>query len=100
MSSGGRLLMDKYSSRIFGGYEVVIDEDFLENAEKNDYCFVERADIKAYADKIETLIVFKWNRAYPSDRKAENIFDGKTLEEVFDFEGSSHKKITCEVWTK
>lgn len=81
---------------------VRVDESFLDKAEKGDYCFVENRPIKPYADRIEGICLFKWNRDYPSDFKldyvpAEYGFHMTASEE---FPGYSHQKITLEVWTK
>ena len=43
--------------------------DFLEQAGEGEYCFVENTGLQAVEAKIEKIIVFWWNRHYPSDRK-------------------------------
>ena len=44
------------------------------------------------------MILFKWNRAYPKDTSLDIDIDGPEWELIdsFDFEGSSHEKITRE----
>lgn len=79
---------------------VVISENMLDECSHGDYCFAEDVDLAEYADKISTLVLFKWNRDYPSDMKLTMDFDGWQMEEAFDFVGTSHEKITCEVWKK
>lgn len=98
MSLGGRLMMNSYSAPLFKEYDVTADEDFLHNAKEGDYCFAENVGLTPFEEKIEKVICFKWNRVYPADRKTDLSFEGKQLEECFEFEGSSHEKITCEVW--
>ena len=52
--------------------------------------------------RIEKLIIFKWNRTYPADR----YFDLKPYEGAWhlalssDFAGSSHERITMEVFER
>lgn len=70
-----RLWMNAYTARMFGfgrrkyaSLDIMVDEDFLAHADReNDYCFVEVGSLKEYADKIDTLIIFRWNRTYPAD---------------------------------
>ena len=79
---------------------VVVSDNMLDECGQGDYCFVEDVDIAGYADKISTLVLFKWNRDYPSDQKLTMTFDGWQMKNTFDFVGTSHEKITCEVWEK
>lgn len=95
LTSGRRLLMNAYSAGLFEGKGVTVDENFLENAEKGDYCFAENADFLAYTEKIEDVIIYRWNRVYPSDVKIDISFlEGRNACSTEDFEGSSHEKIT------
>lgn len=99
LASGKRLLMNEYSSGLFEGYDVVADENFLQNAQKGDYCFVESADFTAYSEKIEDVIIYRWNRVYPSDVKTDASFlEGRAVASAEDFCGSSHDKITEVVY--
>lgn len=81
---------------------IVVDNDFLSKAEPNDHCFVENIDLSPWMDKIDTLVIYKWNRGYPADF----YFDFSTLDNdwrkfsVNHFKGSSHNKITKEVWKR
>ena len=98
MSDGGRLLMSEYSAKLFNDCEIIVDDCFLENATAGDFCFFEKGELAPYEDKIEKLVVFKWNRTYPFDVSFELSFEGKQMLETFEFAGSSHDNITCEVW--
>ncbi len=100
MSCDTRLLMNSYSAKLFENAEVIVSENFLKEAESNDFCFVENIDVSEYKEKIEKVVLFKWNRAYPSDVKLSIDFNSFTLKESFDFVGTSHDNITCEVWEK
>ena len=72
----------------------------LEQAGEGEYCFVENTGLQAVEAKIEKIIVFWWNRHYPSDRKFDLDLSkwNKVSEE--EFAGYSHEKITKEVYEK
>jgi hypothetical protein len=100
---GKKLLMNEYSFKQFQDCDsgnIAVDEDFLSKACEGDYCFVENVDINDFNSNIEELIIYKWNRSYPSDMKLNSSFDGWKLQSSVDFKGYSHDKITEEVWTK
>ncbi len=99
ITAGSRLWMDSYSAPMFAG--VVPEDGFLDGAGENDYCFIERADISAYADQVTGVIIYRWNRTYPADvRFPEELFASRwRLASCVDFPGNSHEKITREVYT-
>ena len=71
MTKNGKLWMNAYSHKQFvdsGDTEQIQEaEDFLERAGEKDYCFVENLEIENFRDKIEKIILCKWNRRYPGD---------------------------------
>lgn len=81
---------------------LIVDEDFLDKAGENDHCFVENISLSDYIDKIDTLVIYKWNRKYPADF----YFDWSILGDKFkkfslnDFKGFSHENIKREVWKR
>lgn len=79
-----------------------IDRNFLEKAGEKDVCFDEDRPLLPQKDRIGTLIVFHWNRRYPSDQKLDlNPADaGMRLAKKEEFPGKSHEKITMEVWCR
>lgn len=79
-----------------------VDAQFLARASDGDYCFVEEQDLTPYWDKVQTLILFCWNRRYPADRFFDRslLACGWTLCETQAFAGSSHPKITKEVYKR
>lgn len=95
-----RLLMNKYSSKLFKGVNVTVLEDYMDTAQSNDFCFVEDPKFVDYSDKITKIVIFKWNKSYPYDGKMELDLARMTKTETFDFVGTSHDRITCEVWKK
>lgn len=101
MSNGCKLYVNEYSSKLFKNYSnILVDNDYLNKAREGDCCFVELNSLGDYNDKIDTVILFKWNKIYPADMKLEIDFSDRKLEKVFEFKGTSHDKITCEVWTR
>ena len=100
MSRGKRLFMNEYSKRLFLKEDVLVFENYMDIASEDDFCFAENSSLAEYDDKIKTVILFKWNKVYPSDKKLEISFSDRNLKETFEFVGSSHDKITCELWTK
>lgn len=93
------LYLTEYSAKLFENIpqNVIVSEDPINKAEENDFCFVENIDIGS--PNINKLIIYRWNRAYPSDKKLSPLLvSGKELVEAFEFAGSSHEKITREVY--
>lgn len=64
--------------------------------------FVENLPLSPYAEKIDKLVIYKWNRCYPFDTVLDvnPKNEGFTLIKATDFVGKSHEKITKEVYVK
>ena len=97
-----RLFISPFSKILFDGKSVVISDNPLDQAGKGDFVFVEDLFLLPYLDKIEEIIIYKWNRTYPRDALLDLLPEryGLTLVERLDFVGTSHKKITREVYRK
>lgn len=99
LAKDSTLWMNGYSAKLFPIDKVRVDENFFQSAGAGDYCFAEDADFLAYVEKIDKVIVYRWNKVYPSDVKIEKAFlAGRTLVQTEDFPGSSHEKITQEIY--
>ena len=61
---------------------------------------MEKADLRPVAEKITQIVLYRWNRHYPADKKfpAELFADRWTMISQRDFPGSSHERITEEVY--
>lgn len=98
-----KLWMNDYSARQFteSSDAICVCADFLSKAGENDYCFVENADFISCLPKTRKLIIYRWNRVYPSDVKfpAEEL-SARQKVSVFEFPGHSHDRITEEVYTQ
>ena len=95
------LWMNSYSASIFppNASNIRISENFPEEMDEGEVCFVENTDIQAIIPQIKTVVLYRWNRKYPSDAKLpEKLLSGKQLVSTVDFEGSSHPCITQEVY--
>ena len=104
ISEGERLLASEYSKILFEGVEVcpLLCEDFLDRAGERDICFVENRALLPYIDRIDGLVIYRWNRHYPSDMTFDIDPDaeGFRLVEKYEFVGSSHEKITKEIYER
>lgn len=99
-----RLWIAPYSSSLFveKEKEILISDCLLEEAEAGDWCFIEDRACSSALSRIESIVIYWWNRHYPSDLS----FDIDPLQEGFhlqtreEFVGSSHELITKEVFER
>ncbi len=92
-----RVFIRTFSEKLFPYMNVSVNDNCLEEAEETDFCFIEDESILPFSKKIKTLIIYKWNRVYPADFSFE-MPEGFNLTETFNFQGSSHERITKEVY--
>lgn len=96
-----RLIMSPYSARQFiEDGNILISNEPQCTAQMEDYYFVE--DSPFSLENADEVLIYRWNRHYPADVYFN--FDlkdlGFTLSSIYEFEGSSHEKITEEKYTK
>ena len=99
---GGTLYVSAYSSALFDGADGVrvVTVDAVPTGGDGVF-FVEDTDISGYINEIETLYLFRWGRRYPADVTIP--FDPQklmTLSSTCEFSGTSHEKITLEVYVR
>ena len=100
--SDGALFISEFSLSLFSESDVsvIAVSDPLSAAGAGDFVFLEDRGVCEYSSKIRRLIIYRWNRRYPTDMKLdiepEDI--GLTLSELIEFAGKSHEKITREIW--
>lgn len=94
------IYMNEYSYKLYQDVldNVVVDEMFLEKAE-NHYCLIENVSVKDYLDKIDEVVLFRWNRDYPRDFCLDIDLSSYEMIEQVEFQGSSHT-ITMEVYKR
>lgn len=93
------LWMNSYSKKLFEDTDTIfVDENFLEKSQS--ICFVENQDITPYLSKIDTIVIFRWNRDYPADFFFNVDLSTWKLSSFEEFSGTSHEKITMEVYKK
>lgn len=99
MVGEGNIAMTAYSAKMFpeGGNIVITDNIFNSEAE---YVFAEEKinDISGFTH----IYMFNWNRRYPADIGFEHNVEncGFLLENTAEFAGSSHEKITLNLYKK
>ena len=94
--SGGMLRMSSYSAKQFD-MPVYSSADYLSGASENDWCFAENDDYLAASERINKIVLFRWNRSYPADLYF--AFPGEwSLIHTEEFPGKSHERITMEVY--
>ena len=99
-----KIIINDFSLSLFKDYldRIILSPSPLNEAGENAVCFIENLPLADYKDKIETLVIYRWNREYPSDKKLDVSPEalGLKLISSSDFVGSSHKKITKEIYGK
>ena len=101
-SNGNKILINEFSKLLFVGFENLVDvsDTFLCDAKENNICFIENVDLTEFEDKIDRLIIYKWNRVYPADFSCTLDFSAFTLVGEFVFEGNSHPVINKQIFVK
>lgn len=100
-AKGRRLWMNAYSAKQFSEFDgLFVDESFLRRAEEEDVCFQELGDVDLRG--VSRLTVYRWNRHYPSDKTfpCDPEACGFRRVSTVEFAGSSHEKITEDVYER
>ena len=98
---GKKLWMNAYSYGQFAAEQasqIVVSEQFLQQAAAGDYCFVETCSLKSVRSRIEAVILYRWNRSYPTDFALDlTLTQPDWIQvETTEFAGNSHERITEE----
>lgn len=98
---GEKLYITSFSEKLMAEYcdKVTICED-ASALQSGQWFFCENVDLTSFADKIEKLVVYKWNRVYPADFKCNLDFSLFNLKSEIEFEGNSHPVITKQTFAK
>ena len=103
ITKDSKLFVSPYSAALLEGAEnVTVDENFPSEAGEGDFCFFETVDPPPCCQGARRIIIYKWNRHYPSDLKFTFSPEesGFCLKSASDFPGYSHETITEEIWER
>ena len=96
------LWVSPYSAPLFGDGcpGLCVDANPASSAQKGEFCFVEDTALPRDLAAVEEIIIYRWNRLYPSDTYFTCDTSAFSLQESREFAGSSHDKITKEIWKR
>ena len=94
----GSLLIEPFSEKLIREAEI----PYVLPPETADDFFAENIPSDELLEQVNKLVIYRWNRLYPSDVRWEPDLPalGFALEETTEFPGTSHEKITREVYTR
>lgn len=100
--NGAPLWMLPYSAPLLEGSGILcrVHENAPTLAKKNDHCLLETLSPLPFANEINEIVIYRWNRRYPSDIYFDLDLSGFSRLAEVEFVGSSHEKITKEIWKK
>lgn len=105
MTENKPLWMNHYSEKQFvdieGKNQIIVDDLFLQKVASGEYCFIENTAVSLYKNRIEKIILFKWNRKYPADMYFDVDLTSPEwkLQYTDEIKGFSHEKITEEIYS-
>lgn len=99
------LFMNEYSYKLYKDIDsgnIKVCENFLDECSTGDFCLIENKEVKNYLNNINEIVVYKWNKLYPSDFYFDINLNTSSWELINteEFEGSSHEKITKETYRR
>ncbi len=100
-SQGQRLWMTAYSAAQFDNREgICVSEHFWQETGPDDWCFAETMDPAPYETQIKQIVLYRWNRHYPSDVHCTIPLQQWRKVTMTEFPGFSHEIITEEVYQR
>lgn len=105
MSGESLLYVHPRSAELFAGMaapHLRVEEAHMDRGGPGDYCLVENVDPTPLLPRAEGLVIYHWNRRYPADLyfTPDLTAQGWRLAERREFSGTSHERMTREVYTK
>lgn len=100
---GESLAADISSSHLFPQESGVCFADLVSyEAGESEYVFTEKYPPSYFFQRrdIAEIVLYRWNRDYPSDMFFDIPLDAWKLADTFEFQGTSHDKITRERYVK
>ncbi|MBP5618695.1 MAG: ribonuclease Z [Clostridia bacterium] len=96
----GPLWLSSYSARPFEpDARLRVDDAFWEKAGAGEWCFAEACPPEGAWERVEELVVYRWNRRYPADVTLAIPPEWK-LAASRDFVGTSHERLTREEYVR
>ena len=94
----GNLLIDAFSEKLMQQAEI----PYVLPPETAEDFFAEDIPSDEILGKTSKLVIYRWNRHYPSDVRWDPDLAsmGFSLREITEFAGTSHEKITREVYER
>lgn len=90
-----------YSEKKFPADRITIVDAFSQVSDPDAWCFAEDGTALAMLEQFEKIIVYRWNRDYPSDVVFPQVcLDMYRLTDVAEFPGNSHDIIKEELYLK
>ena len=80
--------------------EYILFEEKPIDVGDEDFCFVENIAPSGLEESVDEIILYNWNRSYPSDMKFDICLDNWILVSEVEIKGSSHEKITERIYKK
>lgn len=77
--------------------QIRVSQQPMQDAGKGEYCFMEDLPVQDIKG-IEEIIIYRWNRSYPFDKKFQLTLGKWRKFSEKAFQGYSHGKITEEVY--
>ena len=99
----GRVYVSPFSVSAFPDKGAICElNDPFKEAPDGAFLFIENLPLAPHISDIERLILYRWNRSYPRDTYLDitPLEEGFSLQSTVDFCGSSHEKITKEIYTR
>jgi len=100
----GALQINEFSEKLVAssGINYELFKNFVTKPDFETIYYIENISVKEHLDKIDRIIVYWWNRKYPSDVVLDfdpNEF-GYNSTSIYEFSGKSHEKITREIFER
>ena len=100
MTKGEKVYMNAYTEKLYEEInDPVVFVNFLHKSRKRNLCIVENLPIKTTNmwNQIEEIVIFRWNKVYPSDQVLDVDLEEWKLAEEEQIEGSTHE-ITKQIY--
>ncbi len=94
------IYMTEYSAKLFSQYgnNITVTDDFS-NLGSDDFVLLENISPSSLNAEFDLIYLFGWNKKYPADVYFDIDLSGALLASSNEFEGNSHDKITCELYS-